>query len=264
VAGTERSSAIAAVLMFHRVADVARDPLNLAVGPARFRAQLERVARRFRPVALDAIADGSATARAVAITLDDGTVDSLDAARILDEVGVPATFFVTTAKLDEPHEAWWDALEQLAEPLRNRLIHARRDERAALIASLPRPPVRPARRVLLAEEVRALARTHAIGAHGVDHLHLPSLPPDERRAELAGCRDTLATLLGRPPTALAYPYGAWDDACVEAARALGFRCAVTVEPRAVVRGDDPLRLPRIDAQPLSPDALEAKLDALLA
>src|SRR5581483_8830317 len=191
VAATERSSAIAVVLMYHRVADVARDPLQLAVGPARFRAQLQRIAQRFRPATLDEVAAGNAPARAVAVTLDDGTVDALEAARILDEVGVPATFFVTTARLDEPHEAWWDMLEDVGEPLRNRLIHARRDERAQLLAGLPRPPVRPARRVLLAEEVRALARTHAIGAHGVDHLRLPSLPPDERRAELADCRDTL-------------------------------------------------------------------------
>ncbi len=45
------------------------------------------------------------------MTFDDGYVDNLTVASpILTEFGIPATFFVTTARLTETHEFWWDTL----------------------------------------------------------------------------------------------------------------------------------------------------------
>jgi peptidoglycan/xylan/chitin deacetylase (PgdA/CDA1 family) len=50
----------------------------------------------------------------VAVTFDDGYVDSLRAASpVLAELEIPATFFVTTEHLDAPGEFWWDVLERL-------------------------------------------------------------------------------------------------------------------------------------------------------
>jgi hypothetical protein len=49
-------------------------------------------------------------------------------------------------------------------------------------------------------------------------------------------------------TALAYAYGACDDAVVALAGDLGFACAVTTAGRPVAPGDHRLRLPRIDAR----------------
>ena len=46
------------------------------------------------------------------MTLDDGIwMRSRPRRRSFRELGVPATFFVNTDRLDEEHERWWDILE---------------------------------------------------------------------------------------------------------------------------------------------------------
>src|SRR5262249_55203115 len=55
--------------------------------------------------------------RMVAITFDDGYIDNLtQASPILCELALPATFFVTTDRLEAHYEYWWDALERLLAP----------------------------------------------------------------------------------------------------------------------------------------------------
>jgi peptidoglycan/xylan/chitin deacetylase (PgdA/CDA1 family) len=62
-----------------------------------------------------------------------------------------------------------------------------------------------------------------IGSHSHRHARRP---PYEDLAESA---ETLERRLGVRPTALAYPYGAYDEATLEAARRAGFRCAATTK-----------------------------------
>jgi peptidoglycan/xylan/chitin deacetylase (PgdA/CDA1 family) len=256
------------ILMYHRVAQLQPDTHKLCVAPARFREQLKKIAR---PMTLEEVARGG---DGTAVTLDDGTLDALAAADLLDEVGVPATFFVGGDRLDVAHESWWDTLERIfldgaripdqfgdlpsaeAHPvLRARLLGLGAAAQAALLdeicawSGLDLPP-RESHRLLLRGELRALAARHDIGAHGLLHLHLPSLPRDEQHAELLQSRATLESALGRPITRLAYAYGAADDAVVQLAGELGFTCAVTTAGRAVEPGDVPLRLPRVDARML--------------
>ena len=258
----------AAVLMYHRIAELRPDAHQLCTPPARFRDQLAAVASRFRVLPLVELWDAAERGeRAVAITLDDGTVDALVAAEILDELGLTATFFVTTAHLDERHEHWWDTFERLSLPEaeRPRFLRAGGPARTALLdEAIARSgrvlPARETHRCLLGSEVCALARRHAIGAHGVDHLQLPSLSAEAQRQELGASKHTLEERLGRAVTELAYPYGAYDEPAIEAARALGFRCAVTVEERALRAGDDRLRTPRLDGQRQDPAELIGRLE----
>ena len=55
-----------------------------------------------------------------------------------------------------------------------------------------------------------------IGAHTEHHLWLPSQSSEERRRELVVNKAKLEQLLQRSVTALAYPYGAVDDATIDA------------------------------------------------
>ncbi len=108
----------AAVLLYHRVAEAVPDVHGLCVGPSEFRTHMEHLRRYYRPMALEdlaaAIRQDTLPERAVAVTIDDGYVDSLSTASpILAECGVPATFFVGIERLDEPHEFWWDTLERI-------------------------------------------------------------------------------------------------------------------------------------------------------
>ena len=103
------------VLAYHRVANVEDDPHQLALPPVELRAQLLHLRRVCRPLPLaDLVARaraGDLPERAVALTFDDGYLDMLDnAAPMLLEYGVPATFFVTGEGWERPTCYWWDVL----------------------------------------------------------------------------------------------------------------------------------------------------------
>ncbi len=64
--------------------------------------------------------------------------------------------------------------------------------------------------------------------------------------ELARCRGGLEEALGRPVTALAWPWGKWHPVAMEAARRAGFAMAFTLERGPLARGAEPMRLPRLE------------------
>jgi len=101
------------VLLYHRVATLARDPEQLAVTPENFRAQLAYLKENFPIVRFEA--DWSKTDKpAVALTFDDGFADNaLQALPILEELGVPATFFVATGTIGTDRLFWWNELERI-------------------------------------------------------------------------------------------------------------------------------------------------------
>jgi hypothetical protein len=93
------------VLMYHRVADEPIDPWDLAVSPANFEEQLLVLRRTRYPLPLtkfvDQLVAGELPRSAVALTLDDGYVDNLVAAKPrLSAADVSATVFLTTGHLD--------------------------------------------------------------------------------------------------------------------------------------------------------------------
>jgi peptidoglycan/xylan/chitin deacetylase (PgdA/CDA1 family) len=277
------------ILAYHRVASLAPDTHGLCIPAERFREHMRYLAERCTPMALEelvrAARAGSLPERAVAVTLDDGYLDALTtAAPILSSLGVPATFFVNSERLDEEHEAWHDVVERVLmsgaglPPVLEmtlagadlRLDVATPGERSRALmtlhgAILPlcaaersealerlvawsgfRPVPRQDRRVLLGSEVRALARIpgFAIGSHSVNHLLLPGQPPEVQRAELADCKRTLEALIGQPVLAFCYPFGEHSRALAEAVRLTPYLCAVTVDRGLVTASADPMLLPR--------------------
>ena len=235
------------VLIYHRVNVLPSDPHLLAVSPENFRAQMRFLKRNFQVVRFEEDwADLKGPA--VAVTFDDGYADNArEALPILEEVGVPATFFVSTGTLGTREEFWWDELERVilgeaALPARFRLedrVHGRswptatREERLALHGEL-HPLVetlgaarreewleqlrawagldrtgREANRPLTPEELKTLAasRWATIGAHTVTHTPLALLSEEEQRQEIVGSRQQLERLLGREITVFSYPFG---------------------------------------------------------
>lgn len=114
-----RFAAKAVVLLYHRVAKLKTDPQLLGVRPLRFAEQLSVLARRYRVVGLNALAEwserrGEYLGRAVAVTFDDGYRDNLmNAKPLLEQYHIPATVFVSTSYLDQSREFWWDELERI-------------------------------------------------------------------------------------------------------------------------------------------------------
>jgi peptidoglycan/xylan/chitin deacetylase (PgdA/CDA1 family) len=108
----------AVALLYHRIANLAADPFNLAVSPDHFSEQLDYIRRTCHPMRLvdlvDAMRERSLPHRAVAITFDDGYVDNFTHAYpLLKSFNIPATIFVTSEKVGSPYEFWWDDLERV-------------------------------------------------------------------------------------------------------------------------------------------------------
>ena len=204
---------LAAVLLYHRVAD-GQDIHDLAVPAATFADQLTWLAANCCVMPLEGLLNAphhDLPERAVAITFDDGYLDTLQsAAPILERAGLAATVFATTRWLDEPGEYWWDVLERALllndtpavlavdagdgplsyscrtpderhaahDALHRRLVHApleTRDRLMAQIVSWAGLVPDPHRRPIVADELQQLARIPgiSIGAHSVNHLALP-------------------------------------------------------------------------------------------
>jgi len=81
-----------------------------------------------------------------------------------------------------------------------------------------------------------------VGSHTVTHPRLTRVSPDLRRLELEESRRGLEGVLGRPVTALAYPFGDADTDVVEAAREAGYRAAATMSRRPC---PGPMAVPRV-------------------
>ena len=134
---TSSPTAEGAVLLYHRVGTPDSDIHGLSVSSEQFRAHLSHLREHYRPMPLgdliDAAGAGAIPDGAVALSFDDGYLDNYTTASpILVELGMPATFFVTTESLcvDEAYEFWWDVLEES-------LLVAPGDPRAGLTVDLP-------------------------------------------------------------------------------------------------------------------------------
>ena len=279
----------AVILAYHRVAELRPDSHALCTPPGEFREHISWLRQNLTPIGLEDLVQAAASGRipegAVAVTLDDGYLDALTVASpILGELGVPATFFVNTDRLDEEHERWWDLLERvlLSEatlPPELTLRIGGQDlclptmtsaQRADALASLnqtawpldasarhdlagevlawsraDRSP-RMTHRVLTGDEIRALADRpgHTIGAHTTHHLALTTHPVATRQREVFDSKGALERLLQRPVHLFAYPYGEADAETLTVVNGAGFRAAVTVQAGLVSAGANRLLLPR--------------------
>jgi glycosyltransferase involved in cell wall biosynthesis/peptidoglycan/xylan/chitin deacetylase (PgdA/CDA1 family) len=287
----------AAILRYHRVANVAHDRFGLCVPPELLAAHLKHLSQHWRPMSLpqlvDSMAGGSIPEGAIGLTFDGGYIDHLTTVQpLLVQNGLPATFFVTTGHLDQGHEPWWYDLERMllacssvpeltlrGTPLRlstpesppvpidRRLQTASPVERDHLLRALRACgkadlAVREDHRTLRASEIVELAASEncSIGAHGIHHLDLRAAHPDLRHREICESRSALARLLGQIVEGFAYPFGAVDHQVLELARSAGYQFAVGNEARALGQDDDPLRLPRLPVGPLDEAAFATWLD----
>jgi len=101
------------VLLYHRVTTLSTDPQLLAVSPENFLAHLRFLKNNFTLTGFEEDWD-RVKKPALAITFDDGYADNVrEALPILEDVGVPATFFVSTGLIGTQKLFWWDELEHL-------------------------------------------------------------------------------------------------------------------------------------------------------
>lgn len=75
-----------------------------------------------------------------------------------------------------------------------------------------------------------------IGSHGMMHVRFAELTPQDLHDQLAGSKERLEELLGKPVTALALPYGSYNADVIAAAIAAGYRSIFTSDFALAVPG----------------------------
>ena len=186
------------ILMYHRVAEVAENPL--CVTPRRFAEQMTWLKQHgLRGVGVGTLIDAMRTGRQrglVGITFDDGYVNLVEAA--LPELlrhGFSATMFICSGLLGGTSN--WD--------------------------DVPPWPM------MSADQVRELAAAGMeIGSHTITHLRMPGADTDQLKAEVSESRTSLGELIGAPIRGFAYPYGSMDSAAQHAVRDAGYDYACAV------------------------------------
>lgn len=298
------------ILCYHGIVpdDVPPSPERLQPHPRcrAFRRHLELLARRFHVITMDEvrrhIREGAALPPYPAvITFDDGLRNNLTcAAPILRQMGLPATLFLSTGHIGEPHLLWtheiterivgwrgpllprpggrpdldlragWIDRWQLEAEIREGCKTLPHADRLAYLERLRQEPLRvdPVwQRDLYAflswDEVRSLqAQGWTLGGHTVSHSPLLRLSPSELRDELEASRRRIETELGEPCLYFAYPNGQTSPAVTRAVAEAGYELAFTLAGGFSNRGSHRHELDRINISSMSDATFFSKMGGL--
>lgn len=238
------------VLGYHRIGSLAGNPFYdgvFSATPDDFARQVRHLRDRFRVLTLDQVLAGGPELAlrepCVLITFDDGYRDNVDLALpILQDLAVPATFFLPTDFLEQPRLFWWDRLAYILkhnpvanlETEVNACLMAPPDDIPGRLDQLQRraeidvPEAELARSLLMDWDGarRLLGSGMTVGSHARSHRNLARLDEANQRDELLGSKAVLEANLGVEISALAYPYGvadAFTDQTCELAIEAGYR-----------------------------------------
>jgi peptidoglycan/xylan/chitin deacetylase (PgdA/CDA1 family) len=275
-------------LLYHGVAIRQGDKRREIVAPhgaAVFERQLRHIRRRYRLVSSAELLEAVRTRRRgqrfpVAVTFDDDLACHAQLSLpILERVGVPATFFLSGASLEEPFAFWWERLQrafdegiedipavvgaegsgilELGQAIES-MTPAERDAVSSRLAERlgPDPPDAGMR---AADVRRLVAPGMTVGFHTRRHDPLASLPEEALEAALHEGRKELEEIVGRPLDVIGYPHGSADRRVAAAARTAGFRVGFAVNEDAVWPGSDPLLLGRVTPTYRSPGHFAVQL-----
>jgi peptidoglycan/xylan/chitin deacetylase (PgdA/CDA1 family) len=285
----------AAILMYHSVQDEPERYAN-SIGSGilhsthNFTQQMELVAKRFSPVTVDEIrlflnGGKPLPRRAVAVTFDDGYADNAEiVAPILNRIGIPASFYLTTSLIGAHNPPWFCRLRHAFASTRKKewlspangqpcILATANDRNTALLAafdtcaSLAGDPLEQTVHTIehsldveTLNEVDGLmmdwdqARTllrdgHIVGCHTLTHPNVAQVASDVAHKELVVSKRKLEEEMSAPVLHFSYPHPAlnphWTPGTVAMTREAGYQTAVTTTFGPVRREDDPLSLTRI-------------------
>jgi peptidoglycan/xylan/chitin deacetylase (PgdA/CDA1 family) len=205
------------ILMYHSVEEGSSPPeWQWAVSFRQFREQIDYlISEGWSFMTLDRLRSGRPRLpKQVVITFDDAYVNTLQAADLLNQAGLRASWFVVSSALGG--QATW------------------RDQGAPQL-----PTLRPA-------QLRELAATGMeVGAHSRTHRRMAEISPTELGSETAACKSEIEDALGRPIASFSYPYGSYNAAVIEAVRQAGYELACTTDNGTANEGAERLVLPRL-------------------
>jgi peptidoglycan/xylan/chitin deacetylase (PgdA/CDA1 family) len=153
------------------------------------------------------------------LTFDDGFLGVYEhTAKVLQELGWPATIFLVSGRIGG-RDDWCQAENPSG-------------------ATYP---------LLAPEHIRSMQDMgFNFQSHTRLHPDLTTLPDKELTEELAGSRQDLEDMLGRPVRYLAYPYGRFNEQVLRTARTAGYEAAFSTQPGFNRRDVDRYRIRRLD------------------
>ena len=224
----------------------------------------------------------------VVITFDDGYLDNLTvAAPILDRHGLPATLYLATGYIDRGEAQWVDqaytafkfrtkhklewgenepAVFDLDDPVQfvaghqvvcASLLSVSAVGRRVLLDELHKqlqPSQEPSRLTMNWDEVQILLRKHKcfqIGSHTLEHIDMTNISENEARQELIDSIQRITGATGISPRHFSFPYGRTSAHLRQLVAETGIESACGgegIDP-VVNLGNDPYRLPRVEAPP---------------
>lgn len=278
-----------AILRYHAVCapDAGYASADICVSPEAFERHVAYLAAKYRVVPLpDAVrtlqAGQALPANAVAITFDDGYLDNLAAARVLQRYGATATFYITAGCIGDGQPFWPAELRYLvasltapdvelsvdgkpvlipvATPAEKHAAVARltkifksvripvREELRATLRGLA-PSARIPRVMLAWDEVREMASMGmTIGAHTVTHPNLPSAGADAV-GEIYEAKEILEAQVRTPVTMFSYPNGGaeryFTPEIQRFVQRAGYDAATTSRNGFATPASDPFALERV-------------------
>jgi peptidoglycan/xylan/chitin deacetylase (PgdA/CDA1 family) len=254
-----------------------------------FRAQMELLARDFNPVSLDEVLKHirdrkELSKRSVVVTFDDGYADNYEVAMpVLNEVGVPSTFYATVDCVENRRLPWPSRLRFAFRKTKRKIwcdaqgkswpLNASSQNEEAFLSACDHCcqlsglaqelflkhveqdlesclPGESGSLMMSLEDLRALARHgHVVGSHTMTHPNMAYLGEDDARRELTESKRLLEQHLGTSVQHFSYPCPAlsphWIPETVALSRAAGYESAVTTDSGLARYGDDAFRLSRI-------------------
>ena len=285
--------ASAAILMYHSVMP---DPAahadslgGIIHSETEFRAQMELLSRDYRPISLDNLVYGlnrrrELPGRSVVVTFDDGYTDNAEVAMpILNQLGIPATFYVTVDCVEQRKLPWpsrlrfvfrktilpewtdsrgqrWELEDsdsreraylaccddccQLSGKVQEVFVHRLEAELQSSV------PGELSALMMSYDQIRSLAHCgHIVGSHTMTHPNLAYLTKQAARMELEQSKQRLESEMKAPIRHFSYPCPAltphWNEQTVSQSRSVGYDSAVTTNVGVTRCGDDPLALKRI-------------------
>jgi peptidoglycan/xylan/chitin deacetylase (PgdA/CDA1 family) len=181
---------------------------SLSVTPDAFERQISNLVRRgWTAATFTEVVRRTPEGKTVVLTFDDAFASvKTYALPVLRQLGVKATVFAPTDYISRQAPLAWPGLE-----------HWERSPDANELTAMTW------------DDLGELAELGwEIGSHSRTHPFLTSLDDDALAMELRESREECATRIGRPVTAIAYPYGDVDDRVQERTRHAGYEAAAAL------------------------------------
>lgn len=233
----------APILLYHRIADLKKDPVSLAVTLKCFEEHIIFLKKNYNIVSLSElnqrISNRNLQGNELCITFDDGYRDNLyNALPILKHHNVPATIFITTGHIGQKASFEWD-------------MEYSEEDRASFLSEI---------------EIKSLSENSLmeIGAHTENHARLSTLSEDEQEKEIYDSKVKLEKIIGKPVTLFAYPFGGLYDfnnssKCAVLKAGLNFAYSNIGLLASNSYADNLLAIPRMNIRECSVSELSKKL-----